>query len=160
MYSAKASFLSKRNTCIFMLATDSLQYPLCSDTLLSTSCREEFIMKKSFVQSPFCVPTAPRYLLTQQEGPSHAERAESPQPCSVLLAGKQAAETSQTCSLQHHSLQNICLSFQEGISRALHTAVNVGFTTHTTRALAAHTEQFPSLPLLPCCTFARVLTAP
>lgn len=91
MYSAKASFLSKRNTCIFMLATDSLQYPLCSDTLLSPSCREEFIMKKSFVQSPFCVPTAPRYLLTQQEGPSHAERAQrAPSPAlSSWLENKQ-----------------------------------------------------------------------
>lgn len=48
-------------------------------------------MKKCFVQSPLSVPPAPRYLLTQQEGPSHTERAQrapSP-PLSSRLENKQ-----------------------------------------------------------------------
>lgn len=67
-----------------MLATDSLQHPLCSDTLLSTSCREEFIMKQSFVQSPFCAPTALSYLLAQQEGPGHTEQSVHREPPALL----------------------------------------------------------------------------
>lgn len=133
-----------------MLATDSLQHPLCSDTLLSKSCREEFIMKKSFVQSPVCSHSTEVFAYSARGAQAPGACTESPHPSSVLPAAKNKQQKLHEPALCSTNPYKTFVFLSKKAFQELYT--------HTT--LAAHTEHFPSLTLLPRCTFARVLTAP